>query len=329
LFNSNMTDQTGTPAVGANSATKLGNDASMSDLLNKRVIVHSHGGEREIKMLVVVENFRLAFYLGFFFLTLVGVLLTNTFVEEDDPGAFLRDIFGVVTICVYYDFAPSNYVLPSLWSLTLIFIEAYTIVWIFRVWIAMEEQHVSRCAFVGYCIGFSYVFLSFHFFSTIFAVSPDTEEESTMSIHTIPYINLQVALWVMAVMVTKFGDQVAWKHMGLPCWFSNTNYVVICIQSFATVCKMVNTFNCLSDMNGGLWWDPSNETVMDFISVINQFFLLSTFIYPTFQSAYLSRKGRKTHCVVMSLQDNRKSGIVEAEMGTNLSHTDVEIVRNQ
>jgi len=299
-----MTDQTGTPVTGANSGP-----------LNKRVIVHSHGYEREITILIVVENFRLAFYLGFFFITLVGVVLTSAFVEEEDPGAFLREAFGVVSICVYYDYPPSTYVLPSLYSIVLLFVYGYGIVWIFRVWIATEEQHVSRCAFVGYCIGVTYVVLSWSFFSTIFAVAPDIKKPNTMKVHTVPYANFMVALWVMAVMVTKFGDQVAWKHMGLPCWFSYTNYVMIFIQSFVTVGKVVNVINCLGDMNGGVWWDPNtNETRKSFLNFLDKLFLVTVLLYPTFQSAYLSCMGRKTHCVFMSLQDNRKSGILDKEM---------------
>jgi len=310
-----MTDQTGTTTDNVNSANKVANE--MSDPLNKRVIVLRHGGEREIKILLVIENFRLAFYLCFIFLTIVGILLTVYFVEEDDPGAFIRDAFGVESICVYYDYRPSTYVLPSLYTISLMFGNVYALVWIFRVWVAMEEQHVSRCAFVGYCIGFFYVVLSCIFFTTIFAVQPDREEPNTMIVHATPYVNLQVALWVLAVMVTKFGDQVAWKDMGLPCWFYNANYVSIFIQSVTTVYRLVICFNALGDMNGGLWWDPSqtNETIMVFIEIGDWLWLFSVLFYPTFQSAYLSSKGRKTHCIFVSLQDNRKSAIVEAELG--------------
>jgi len=173
---------------------------------------------------------------------------------------------------------------------------------------------VSRCAFVGYCVGFSYVVLSFIFFTTCFAVQPDMEKPYTMTIHTVPYTNLMIALWVMAVMVTKFGDQVAWKGMGLPCWFSNTNYVMIFIQSVCMVGKVLHHINCLGNLNGGLWWDPhTNGAVKGFFNLLDWLFDVAVLLYPTFQSAYLSRARYKTDCVFMSLEDNRKSAICDPE----------------
>jgi len=309
-----MTNQSDTPVADANSAAGLADGLTKPDpFKNKRVIVLKHGSQREIKMLLVVENFRFAFYITFYFMLLVGVLLTFAFVEEDDPGSFLRDVFGVVSICVNFDQPPSTYVLPSLWSICLVFVYAYAIVWLFRVWIAMEEQNVSRCSFVGYCIGFSYVVLSFIFFTTVFAVQPERQTPNTMVIHTVPFTNFMIALWVMAVMITHFGNEFVWKNMGLPRWFFVMNRAMLYIQSFVVVGKVLHHINCLSDINGGLWWDP-NASGKIVIDILDKLLLISVLLYPTFQSAYLSGKRSKTDCVFMSLQDNRKSRVLQTEM---------------
>jgi len=280
-----------------------------------RSIVIEKGIEREIKVLVVVENFRLIFYLSFFFIIIVGVFLTEVLSDEVDPGKPLRDAFGVVSICVFFDYPPSTYVLPSLWSITLMFAYFYAVAWIFRVWVTKEEGKVSRCSFVGYCIGFSYVVFSFIFFTTIFAVQPDPSEPDTMRIHTAPFTNFIVGLWVMAMMVTWYGDQVAWKNMDLPRWFFIMNYVMLAIQSFVVPTKVISHINCLSDLNGGLWWDPNGDkTPTLFFDFVDQMFLFTVLLYPTFQSAYLSYLRTQTHCVFMTLSDSRKSALSQMEM---------------
>jgi len=307
-----MTQQSESVGGSANSNAEL--EKNEDPFKKSRVVVLSDGEEREIKLLVVVESFRLIFYLSFFFILIVGVFLTEVFSDEDDPGKPLREVFGVVSLCVFFDYPPSTYVLPSLWSITLMFAYFYAIAWIFRVWITKEEGKVSRSAFVGYCIGFSYVVLSFIFFTTIFAVQPDPSDPHSMRIHTVPYTNFMIALWVLAVMVTWYGDHVGWRTMGLPRWFFIMNYVMLSIQSFVVPAKVLTHINCLTKLNGGLWWDPNNKSLNGFFNVVDQLFTLTVLIYPTFQSAYLSCKRTQTHCVFMSLQDNRKSALRHIEM---------------
>ena len=94
------------------------------------LVVVRKGKEREIRLLVVVENFRLVSYLVFIFITLLGVVLTKVFVDGDYEKP-LRDAFGVVSICVFYDYPPSSYVLPSIWAINLIFLYGYTITSVF------------------------------------------------------------------------------------------------------------------------------------------------------------------------------------------------------
>ena len=82
----------------------------------KRVHVVRHGAERKIRLLMVVEEFRFAFYLTFIMIVIIGIILTKIF-QKGDYGKPLRDAFGVVSICVYFDYPPSSYVLPSIWAI--------------------------------------------------------------------------------------------------------------------------------------------------------------------------------------------------------------------
>ena len=51
-----------------------------------------------------------------------------------------------------------------------------------------------------------------------------------MIIHTIPYSNFCVALFVLAVIVTWFGEKVAWDGLGIPSWLLYVNRVTVALQ---------------------------------------------------------------------------------------------------
>ena len=87
----------------------------------KRLHVNEYGTERSIRLLLVVEEFRLAFYLSFLLINIVAIILTKAFVKGD-YAKLIKDVFGTISICVYYDHPPATYVLPPLWSISLMFI---------------------------------------------------------------------------------------------------------------------------------------------------------------------------------------------------------------
>ena len=109
---------------------------------HKRLHITRNCQEKSIKILLVVENFRLGFYLTFLGIVILGVILTKTY-GPDDYDAVIIATFGISNICVYFDSPPSTYVLPNLWVIALLFMEAYILVSIFRVWMAKEENKVN------------------------------------------------------------------------------------------------------------------------------------------------------------------------------------------
>ena len=88
---------------------------------------------------------------------------------------------------------------------------------------AKEEGKIRQASFVVCVVAFLYVGLSFAFFSTIFAVQPDVHRPESIRTHTIPFTNFMIALTVLALLVTWFGENVAWKHMKLPKFFFYVN----------------------------------------------------------------------------------------------------------
>jgi hypothetical protein len=100
------------------------------------------GEEKGIRISVVVESFRVLFLWSVFATLATGVFLTKTFTEIDHT-AIIMDVFGAPNICSYLDFPPSNYILPFLWLFPMLFGILYSVVSMFRIWIACEEERIT------------------------------------------------------------------------------------------------------------------------------------------------------------------------------------------
>ena len=108
-------------------------------IFNILIEVIKRGTEKEIKISVVVENFRTAFYWSFLGIIVFGAFLTKVFTKVDST-AIINDVFGASNICTYFDFPPSTYVLPFCWIFAMLFAIAYDMISMFRIWIAKEEH---------------------------------------------------------------------------------------------------------------------------------------------------------------------------------------------
>lgn len=165
------------------------------------------GGEKEINFFAVVELFRFLVYLWFVFMMMIGILLTFFFTKEE-YSKIIKFVFGSVNVCVFFDFAPSIYVLPSLFAMWPILVFLYAIVSIFRAWISKEEKKISRFAFFLYSSVFVYFTLSTAVLSTSIAVQPDLKKPETIKLHTLPFTNMVIALTVVQISISWFGIKV-------------------------------------------------------------------------------------------------------------------------
>ena len=165
------------------------------------------GGEKEINFFVVVEMFRFLFYLWFVIIMITGISLTLVFTEEK-YSEIIKTIFGSINVCVFFDFPPSIYVLPSLYAIWPVIIFIYAILSVFRAWISKEEKKITKLAFTMYSLVFLYFTLSAAVFSTSIAVQPDLKKPVTIKLHTLPFTNLVLALTVLQISITWFGFEV-------------------------------------------------------------------------------------------------------------------------
>ena len=151
------------------------------------------GGENELNVRLVVEDFRTAFYYSFALLLGFGYILTMTFVEVDHT-AIIKSVFGASNVCTYIDFPPSTYVVPCIWMVCFILGIIYDIASIFRIWISKEEGKISGRAMCFLVAAHIYFIITLVVFSLTFAVSPDRANPETMIVHTIPYLNFKTAV---------------------------------------------------------------------------------------------------------------------------------------
>lgn len=277
--------------------------------------INSVGGKREISLFVVVEMFRCIFYVWFVLLVIVGATLTKAFVDEDYKKT-VTSVFGSLNVCAYFDFPPSTYVLPTLYAIQLVLIYQYSIVSVFRAWIAKEENEISDVSFILYSCVFVYVSLSAAIFSTIFAVQPDLKNPHTVLIHTIPFTNLIVALTVLQITVTWFGVKVSWKDLNAPkClqWYTYFGLFGLVITSIFKVLHHGNSLGDLGDGKNqtsperGVLVNVHDDTLKPVLQTLDVLWLVFALVDPMIQSGYLSWRKFDTHGVIFTIRDNKKT----------------------
>jgi hypothetical protein len=242
----------------------------------------------------------------------------------------IEGVFGSINICANFDFPPSTYVLPTLYAIALFWIYLYTLLSVFRAWIARLEDKISGTAFVLYSCAFIYFFVSAIVFSTIFAVQPDPSDPKTVLIHTLPFTNLVISLTILQIAVTWFGRDVSWKGLSHRSKLTKRIY-----QGFAYVClfgviitsifKVIHQINSLADVGNhtkdgvGLQWEKvgktmgiwfnvhRSESVKLLLKVFDKLWLLFALICPMLQSGYLTFKTTDTHLVILTIRDNRRA----------------------
>ena len=275
--------------------------------------------DQQIRISIVVENFRTLFYWFFLFTVLLGMFLTKTFAK---PGSaiILTNVFGASNICANFDFPPATYLLPFFWIFPMFASVTYNIVSMFRIRIANAEGRITKKSTKLLFMAHLYFIFSIMVFSTIFAVSPDPEEPVTMLVHALPYINLKIAMFVLQLAVVWFGTKVSWRKLKFPgfirkdCFiaFSWAHVVLQCITMLVSNITIINALGDMGEANlvgKGLWWsvhsDHSMNTFSDIFTNKASFFL--NILYPLMQSQYLSYRGAQniadTHAVIISIKN--------------------------
>ena len=295
---------------------RLFHDAKWFKVLRK-------GREREIVLFIVVELFRFIFYLWFVVFFIVGLTLTHGFTpyleEESNTKKAVTKVFGNINDSGIFGIPPWTYVLPTFYTIQVVLIFLYSILSVFRAWIAKLENKISCIAFTLYSSIFGYFCLSAAMFSTIFSVQPDVNKPVTLFLHTLPFTNLIISLTLLQVAVTWFGVKVSWKelkhHLKISrialSWGSTSFLIGLIISSSLKVLHQINALGDLDfakeEIEQGLWLNVHTDSYKIGLEVVDKIWLVMALLCPMIQSLYLTLKGLDTHGIIITIRDNRQA----------------------
>ena len=281
------------------------------------------GREREIVLFIVVELFRFIFYLWFVVFFIVGLTLTHGFTpyleEESNTKKTVTKVFGNINDSGIFGIPPWTYVLPTFYTIQVVLIFLYSILSVFRAWIAKLENKISCISFILYSCVFGYFCLSAAIFSTIFSVQPDVDKPETLFLHTLPFTNLIISLTLLQIAVTWFGQRVSWKdfrhHLKISRialkWGSIAFMVGLIVSSTLKVLHQINALADLDfakeDMKHGAWLNVHTDSYKTGLEVVDKLWLVMALLCPMIQSLYLTLKGLDTHGIIITVRDNREA----------------------
>ena len=286
---------------------------------NKIFQTFKDGKEAKIQIFAVVEVFRALAWIWYLFLFVIGVILTVSFTKEPYKD-IIYGIFGSVNSCVYFDFYPSTYVLPSLYAFlpTLMFL--YCNASIFRAWIAMNENKINYGSFVCYSITHAYFFISILVLAIVFAIQPNPKEPVTIQVHTLPFTNLVFALMIVHTAIAWFNYKVAWIETDYFKWMSVINFISLFVIILTSIIKILQHLNGVLFIestlqvengeilnNGFIWYVQDHDTLNSFFVVEDIMWILSVIVLPILQGGYLLYRGEDTHGLIITIEDNRTS----------------------
>ena len=250
----------------------------------------------DINTFFVAELLQFSFLLWFIMIMLVGISVTLGFVEED-YRAVIKYIFGSVNVCVFFDFPPTTYVLPTAYAMFPVLVFQYCIMSILTAWNALEDKKISTGSFMMYTCTFIYSFCSSLFFATSFAIQPDLKQQETILLHSLPFTNIVIALAFLRVAITWFGLKVSWNGLKTPKVFklcSLTSVLLLVLTSIMKVTQHINTIASLENSDGeglvkvrGVWWHVENESIGQMFQVIDVIWMVCALLVPLIQSGYL------------------------------------------
>ena len=208
--------------------------------------------EKQIRISIVVENFRIIFYWFFLLTVLLGMFLTKVFAKAGS-AVILTDVFGAPNICTNFDFPPATYFLPFVWIFPMFIAVTCDSVSIFGIRIAHTEERITRKSTNFSFVSHIYFVISIMVFSTIFAVSPNRETPFTMYVHTKQCITLKIAIFILQLEVVWFGTKVSWKVIKFAGCITKDSFIAfglahVNLQCITIIVSNMTIINSLGDM---------------------------------------------------------------------------------
>ena len=172
------------------------------------------------------------------------------------PPAFVV-AYGVSNICIYFDFAPANMILPLFWVIVVVVFMVFFWLKVERMRDEVADGRLSQRLFA--CLKAATYWEAFTFvaFTLIFAVSPVDVGEPYFAahlwVHSVPYCVLQTGLLSLAVSSTIHGIQSGyWATLGFGKWQARVSVAYCAVFSVNVLYSNIYMMRCLAMM------DPPN-----------------------------------------------------------------------
>jgi len=278
--------------------------------------------ERVLEFHLITEIFRLIVHLSFFFIIVLGMILTAIWGGIPNQN-IIEDTFGNRQICLYFDFRPVPYVLPPIYGMILTFMILLGLTQSIRAWIAYEENKISNKLRLFLQICYLSLTSGGIIFTLCIAVQP--EDHETLIVHTLPFSYFCITLVLNQIGFIIFGKAVAWKKEDgsslVPKWYEISAIVIVVIQSIDTILKVLIQLNGLVDWTGhGIVFHPKIEpSFVIFTTTVDWIWFATAFFMPIAQSLYIVCKGEDNHVLIVNISDNRKASPKELDNITQVS----------
>jgi len=262
----------------------MSSSASRSDE-DQPLRLEEGGADKDVVIRLIPEALRVIAYSCFWFVVILGIILTRFFSGIDMDKTLLMQVFGYNNICVNFDFPPSTYVLPFFWAITLTVLLVYQ----FSLWLQFrEEWELGKLTLRRYRIlcGFKvFECLTMAFFSMIFAVSP-TGWDETLFIHTIPFSCLQVGLVLLGCSNMYHGLVSGYfDSLELPKWHTASTYFYLVCYVIIVGFKIPASYNAM--FHQPLWKQTPTFNVV--AGLFDRWYLIWAAICPLVHSIWILR----------------------------------------
>ena len=237
------------------------------------------GNNAKTAITISPEAFRMLFYIGFIIFTAIAMVTTILFSDGFDINDnVLKDRYGAVSICIFYDFPPFSHFGATLWLPNVFLIDIYLIFDLFRVHDAFHEGQLGNCFYRCYCVVTMFELFAFSFFLQITATDP----MESMYWHSIPYVLFMFAQWTLAFkhVVWFFKTGVIRKHSRCTFYIGCIYMILMFIAVFGQISYIVpNLFEAELWKINGLEWTPTymgySLRVYTFLTMIAPLFIYS------------------------------------------------------
>eukprot|EP00301_Raphidiophrys_heterophryoidea_P002631 c11226_g1_i1.p1 GENE.c11226_g1_i1~~c11226_g1_i1.p1 ORF type:complete len:275 (+),score=86.99 c11226_g1_i1:236-1060(+) len=245
------------------------------------------------------ERVRLVVYALFAVIVGLGFLLTVGFATHADlDHTALDETFGYSNVCLYFDFPPATYIMPTLWVFMILLAAVYLFGFWVRIKLANQAGEVSdktmrtitsMCVFECTALAFS-----------IQIFSNQIDESITM--HTIPFMGFMIALVGIAGQnvwyFNKIGLFSSSPSLCIASWYFFASF------SLVTILKLVVQINGLA---GGLVFTPTSNGGKHFGHIIDVVWLALATVVTVAVTFFVELKGADHVIVSFVLATHTKS----------------------